>query len=85
MGEVLDRALADPAVLGAVAAVALLAVVMVFVPAVRGLRWRREPEQVVAWVPVPEPDESEPYAAELLREMGKPHLIEKPYRGRLPW
>lgn len=41
MGEVFDRALAAPEVLGAVATVILLAVVMVAVPVVRGLRRRK--------------------------------------------
>ncbi len=41
MGEVFDRAMAAPEVLGAVAAVILLAVVMVAVPVVRGLRRRK--------------------------------------------
>ena len=46
---------------------------------------RREPKPVIAWQPAPEPDESETYAAQQLRELGLDHLIERPYRGRRLW
>lgn len=68
MGKVLDRALGSPLVWGAVAAVLLLAALMVVVPFLRGLGWRRRPTPAVTWMPDTRPEEERlrPYAEELL-------------------
>lgn len=68
----MDRAMAAPEVVGAVAAVVLLVVVMVAVPVVRGLRRRkRDPEPVVVWIPDERPQEVRfrSYADEKLDEL----------------
>lgn len=93
MGDVLDRAMADPAVLGAVAAVLLLAVVMA-VPVVRGLRRRTARidaveqsmrNQIVGFAQdhgLPDPYRDESYEQQCLRELREGGVKVDSFGGR---